>query len=67
MPATVIAVAVEVGTEVRKGDPILLLEAMKMQHTIAAPAPGIVTALAVSVGQQVTAGAVLTVIEEKEA
>ncbi|MEH0628379.1 acetyl/propionyl/methylcrotonyl-CoA carboxylase subunit alpha [Streptomyces stelliscabiei] len=67
MPATVIAVAVEVGAQINKGDPVVLLEAMKMQHTIAAPAPGIVTALEVSVGQQITAGAVLAIIEEKEA
>lgn len=59
--------AVEVGDQINKGDPVVLLEAMKMQHTVAAPAPGIVTALEVSVGQQVTASAVLAIIEEKEA
>jgi propionyl-CoA carboxylase alpha chain len=65
MPASVVSVAVELGAEVRKGDPVVLLEAMKMQHTIAAPVHGVVTGLAVSPGEQVSAGAVLAVIEEK--
>jgi propionyl-CoA carboxylase alpha chain len=65
MPALVTAVLVAPGDEVRRGDPVVVVEAMKMQHTIAAPADGVVTALTVSVGQQVTAGAPLAVIEEK--
>jgi propionyl-CoA carboxylase alpha chain len=65
MPASVVSVAVELGAQVRKGDPVVLLEAMKMQHTIAAPVHGVVTGLAVSPGEQVSAGAVLAVIEEK--
>ncbi|WP_293785466.1 biotin carboxylase N-terminal domain-containing protein [uncultured Aeromicrobium sp.] len=64
MPALVTGVAVEVGDTVTKGDAVLVLEAMKMQHTIAAPTGGVVTELAVSVGQQVEAGTVLAVIEE---
>ncbi|WP_430791489.1 biotin carboxylase N-terminal domain-containing protein [Actinoplanes sp. G11-F43] len=65
MPAAVTAVAVEVGAVVRKGDPIVVLEAMKMRHTVTAPADGTVTGLTVSVGRQVVAGAVLAVIEEQ--
>jgi propionyl-CoA carboxylase alpha chain len=64
MPAAITAVAVEVGTVVGKGDPIVVLEAMKMQHTVTAPTDGTVTALTASVGRQVVAGAVLAVIEE---
>ncbi|WP_433796965.1 acetyl/propionyl/methylcrotonyl-CoA carboxylase subunit alpha [Actinoplanes sp. CA-252034] len=64
MPATITAVSVEVGAVVGKGDPIVVLEAMKMQHTVTAPTAGTVTALTASAGRQVVAGAVLAVIEE---
>lgn len=63
MPAAVTSVAVEDGQHVAKGDVILVLEAMKMQHTIAAPTAGIVTQLSVTAGSQVESGAVLAVIE----
>ncbi|MFO6452471.1 MULTISPECIES: biotin carboxylase N-terminal domain-containing protein [unclassified Aeromicrobium] len=67
MPAAVTAVKVADGDRVAKGDPVVVLEAMKMQHTISAPSDGVVSGLAVSVGQQVEAGAVLAVIEEETA
>ena len=38
MPGTVVSVAVEEGDAVEAGQPVLVLEAMKMQHTVAAPA-----------------------------
>jgi propionyl-CoA carboxylase alpha chain len=63
MPGSVVAVHVEVGAAVTEGQPLLVMEAMKMQHTIAAPKAGTVTELAASVGQQVEAGAVLAVVE----
>ena len=66
MPASVMSVAVEAGQKVAKGDTIVVLEAMKMQHTIAAPADGVVTELAATAGQQVESGAVLAVIETEE-
>jgi propionyl-CoA carboxylase alpha chain len=66
MPATITTVAVEVGAVVAKGDPIVVLEAMKMQHTVTAPTDGTVTGLTAVVGRQVVAGAVLAVIEEKQ-
>ncbi|MBM9463538.1 biotin/lipoyl-binding protein [Aeromicrobium sp. YIM 150415] len=66
MPAAVTDVAVEAGQKVAKGDTVVVLEAMKMQHTITAPTDGVVGELAVSAGQQVEAGAVLAVIEEAE-
>jgi propionyl-CoA carboxylase alpha chain len=62
MPAAVTAVAVEVGDVVSKGDPVVVLEAMKMQHTVTAPTDGTVTELTASVGRQVVSGAVLAVI-----
>jgi propionyl-CoA carboxylase alpha chain len=63
MPAAVTQVAVEAGQVVQKGDVIVVLEAMKMQHTVTAPADGVIAELDVSVGQQVESGAVLAVID----
>jgi len=63
MPGSVVAVHVAVGDAVDEGQPLLVMEAMKMQHTIAAPRAGTVTELAASVGQQVEAGVVLAVVE----
>ena len=67
MPAAVVDVAVTDGQQVSKGDVIVVLEAMKMQHTITAPTDGIVTQLAVTAGSQVESGAVLAIITEEEA
>jgi propionyl-CoA carboxylase alpha chain len=64
MPGTVVSVAVEKGAEVAAGQPILVLEAMKMQHTVAAPHGGVVAAIDVQAGAQVAAGDVLAVVEE---
>ena len=61
MPGTVIGVPVSEGAEVTAGQPVLVLEAMKMQHTINAPSDGVVSDL-VAVGQQVAAGEVLAVV-----
>ncbi|NRQ48890.1 acetyl/propionyl/methylcrotonyl-CoA carboxylase subunit alpha [Aeromicrobium stalagmiti] len=63
MPAAVVSVAVTDGQQVAKGDVIVVLEAMKMQHTITAPTDGVVTQLSVTTGAQVESGAVLAVIE----
>jgi pyruvate/2-oxoglutarate dehydrogenase complex dihydrolipoamide acyltransferase (E2) component len=62
MPGTVVAVHVAVGDGVGEGQPLLVMEAMKMQHTIVAPQAGTVAELAASVGQQVEAGVVLAVV-----
>jgi len=64
MPGSVIGVRVAVGDTVAEGDPILVMEAMKMQHTIAAPYAGVVGELNASEGQQVEAGAVLAVVTQ---
>jgi acetyl/propionyl-CoA carboxylase alpha subunit len=63
MPGTVLRVSVEEGAEVEARQPLLVLEAMKMEHEITAPAAGTVTELRVTAGAQVEAGAVLVVIE----
>ena len=67
MPAAVVSVAVESGQHVSKGDVVLVLEAMKMQHTITAPSDGVVSEIDVSPGQQVEAGVVLALIETSTA
>ncbi len=66
MPAAVISVAVADGQHVTKGDVVVVLEAMKMQHTIAAPTDGVVSGLSVAPGSQVESGAVLAVIQGEE-
>ncbi|WP_225726092.1 MULTISPECIES: biotin carboxylase N-terminal domain-containing protein [unclassified Nocardia] len=66
MPGSVIRLGAQVGAPVAAGQPILWLEAMKMEHTIAAPAAGVLTALNVTVGQQVDVGTVLAVVEPAE-
>ncbi|WP_106180322.1 biotin carboxylase N-terminal domain-containing protein [Prauserella shujinwangii] len=66
MPGTVVRVAVSAGDRVRAGEPLLWLEAMKMEHRIAAPADGVVTDLPVTAGQQVEQGAVLAVVSGSE-
>lgn len=63
MPGSVIRVGAAVGSHVELGQPILWLEAMKMEHTITAPAAGVLSAVNVTVGQQVDVGAVLAVVE----
>jgi propionyl-CoA carboxylase alpha chain len=66
MPGTVTAVHVAVGDEVSAGQPLLVLEAMKMQHPVVAGAPGVVRSLDVVPGTQVDAGTVLAVIEGEQ-
>jgi propionyl-CoA carboxylase alpha chain len=64
MPGAVTRVAVAEGDEVRAGQVVLVLEAMKMEHPVVAPADGVVTHLYAGVGQQVETGAVLAVVSE---
>jgi propionyl-CoA carboxylase alpha chain len=66
MPGTVVRVGVEVGDKVTAGQGLLWLEAMKMEHTISAPADGVLVELAVAAGQQVEVGAVLAVVQVEE-
>ena len=63
MPGKVIALIAPVGGRVEKGAPLLILEAMKMEHTIAAPAGGTVKAFLFNVGEQVSDGAELVEFE----
>ena len=56
MPGTVVRVLVEAGRAVRKGEPLVVLEAMKMEHTITAPADGTIESLPFAVGDRVEEG-----------
>ncbi|CAN1533219.1 COG4770 Acetyl/propionyl-CoA carboxylase, alpha subunit [Mycobacteriaceae bacterium] len=63
MPGTVVRLGAELGDTVTAGQPLVWLEAMKMEHTIAAPTAGVLTELSVTVGQQIAVGAVLARVE----
>jgi len=62
MPGTVVAVHVAVGEVVSAGQPVLVVEAMKMEHTVTAPLDGTVTELTAKAGQQVRMDEALAVI-----
>ncbi|GIH08671.1 acetyl/propionyl-CoA carboxylase subuit alpha [Rhizocola hellebori] len=65
MPGMVTEVLVAVGDKVEAGQPLLRLEAMKMQHTVQAPTAGVVNELSVGKGQQVDSGAPLVTVSEE--
>jgi 3-methylcrotonyl-CoA carboxylase alpha subunit len=66
MPGKVVALLVAAGSKVTRGQPLLVMEAMKMEHTIAAPADGTVKELLYGVGDQVNDGAQLLLLEVEE-
>ncbi|MBD8053305.1 acetyl/propionyl-CoA carboxylase subunit alpha [Rhodococcus ruber] len=66
MPGSVIRIGATVGDAVDAGQPVLWLEAMKMEHIVKAPAAGVLTELPVAVGTQVELGAVLAVVTPTE-
>lgn len=63
MPGRIVATLVSPGTAVKRGAPLLVLEAMKMEHTLQAPADGTVQGYRVKAGDQVGDGAVLVDFE----
>jgi propionyl-CoA carboxylase alpha chain len=65
MPGAIVRIAVVQGEHVQAGQPLLWLEAMKMQHQISAPVGGTVTELHITEGQLVDVGAVLAVVTEE--
>jgi 3-methylcrotonyl-CoA carboxylase alpha subunit len=67
MPGRIIAVAVAAGEAVTKGQKLLTLEAMKMEHSLVAPFDGRIAELDASEGGQVSEGALLVKIEKAEA
>lgn len=62
MPGTILSVNVTNGTTVKKGDVLMVLEAMKMENEIMSPCDGTITSVNVSKGAAVETGAVLCVI-----
>ena len=62
MPGKIVATPAKPGDTVTKGQPVVVLEAMKMEHALVAPFDGVVGEIGVSVGDQVVADAVLAVV-----
>ncbi|WP_410620699.1 acetyl/propionyl/methylcrotonyl-CoA carboxylase subunit alpha [Amycolatopsis sp. cmx-8-4] len=62
MPGTVLVVKVAAGDVVRAGTPLLVVEAMKMEHTVTAPIDGVVSELPVRAGQQVALDETLAIV-----
>lgn len=62
MPGTIVVVKVKVGEKVKKGDPLLIIEAMKMEHTVCAPVDGVVKEIYYGQGEQVKEGVELLAI-----
>jgi acetyl/propionyl-CoA carboxylase alpha subunit len=67
MPGKIVSVAVKKGARVKKGEPLLVLEAMKMEHTLTAPFQGVVAELKAAAGAQVSEGVLLAKLEKAEA
>ncbi|WP_181958667.1 acetyl/propionyl/methylcrotonyl-CoA carboxylase subunit alpha [Nonomuraea diastatica] len=65
MPGTVLVVKAQPGERVSEGQPLLIVEAMKMEHTVTAPHDGTVSQLAVQAGQPVDMDAVLAVVRRE--
>jgi biotin carboxyl carrier protein len=66
MPGNVIRLGAAAGDTVAAGQPLIWLEAMKMEHTITAPSDGVLAELNVNTGQQVEVGAVLARVDSPE-
>jgi 3-methylcrotonyl-CoA carboxylase alpha subunit len=66
MPGKVSALLVEVGSKVSRGQPLVIVEAMKIEHTISAPADGVVAAVRFTVGELVEEGAELITLAPAE-
>jgi 3-methylcrotonyl-CoA carboxylase alpha subunit len=65
MPATVVAILKNIGDKVKAGDRLVVLEAMKMEHTIHAPSDGILSEIFYAVGSQVNEGQeLLSLVDE---
>lgn len=63
MPGTIIKIKVRNGDRVKKGDVVLILEAMKMENDITAPADGVVVQITAAKGSSVSTGDILAVIQ----
>ena len=66
MPGRVVAVHAKPGARVKRGEVLLVLEAMKMEHTISAPADGVVSRVCFSTGDLVDEGVELLTLEQEQ-
>ena len=66
MAGSVVEVRVSEGAAVKKGETLIVLEAMKMQHQLTAPIDGVVETLSVAVGAQASIRDVMAVVSEAE-
>jgi acetyl-CoA/propionyl-CoA carboxylase biotin carboxyl carrier protein len=66
MPGTVLGVKVAMGEHIVAGQPLLVVEAMKMEHVVTAPTDGVITELPVQPGSQAALDQVLAVIDHPE-
>jgi biotin carboxyl carrier protein len=66
MPGKVVAVRVSQGQAVARGEVLMILEAMKMEHPVQAPKDGVVAEVLVVAGQQVDVDALLLVLGDPE-
>ena len=66
MPGKIVATPARPGDVVTKGQPVVVLEAMKMEHALVAPFDGVVGEIGVAVGDQVTADTVLAVVKAND-
>ena len=67
MPGKVVSFAVQAGDRITQGQPLAVMDAMKMEHTIAAPSDGVVLALLFAPGDQVAEGDELLTIGQEDA
>lgn len=67
MPGRIIAVMVEAGATIRKGDSLIVMEAMKMEHTLTAPADGVIQEVLYAIGDQVQEGSQLVLLAQEGA
>jgi acetyl/propionyl-CoA carboxylase alpha subunit len=65
MPGLVLRVLADVGATVTAGQPLVVLEAMKMEQTVTAPADGVLAELRAKAGEQVAAGQILAVVDAR--
>jgi 3-methylcrotonyl-CoA carboxylase alpha subunit len=66
MPGRVRQLLIGPGTEVRRGQPLMVIEAMKMEHTVTAPADGVVEAVRFGIGDQVEEGVELITVAARD-
>ncbi|MDF1757742.1 MAG: acetyl-CoA carboxylase biotin carboxylase subunit [Legionellaceae bacterium] len=65
MPGTIVAILKKAKDSIKIGDPLIVMEAMKMEHTIIAPSDGVISSVFYDIGSQVPEGATLVAMEKE--